>query len=106
MLEVNNTVIDSKYLGLPSFIGCSKKSVFNFVKERVWGKVQDWQNKTLLKASKTVMVKNIAQSIPTYCMSCFLLPKSLCTEMERMMNQYFLSDHILHATKGSGASFI
>lgn len=89
MLGVNNELGDSKYLGLPSLIGRAKKSVFNFIKERVWKKVQDWNHKSLSKAGKTVMIKNVAQSIPTYSMSCFLIPKSLCTEMERLMNGYW-----------------
>lgn len=46
----------------------------------------------LSKAGKTVMIKNVAQSIPSYnTMSCFLIPKSLCTEIERLMNGYWWS---------------
>jgi len=29
-----------KYLGLPSFVGRKKKASFNFIKERVWRKLQ------------------------------------------------------------------
>lgn len=76
ILEVTNSIEGGKYLGLPSLIGRSKKAVFNFVKERVWRKVQDWQHKNISKAAKTVMVKNVAQSIPAFSMSCFMLPKS------------------------------
>lgn len=35
------------------------------------------------------MVKNVAQAIPAFSMSCFLLPKSLCSDMEKMMNSYW-----------------
>ncbi|XP_074348373.1 uncharacterized protein LOC141687107 [Apium graveolens] len=89
ILGVTNTISGGKYLGLPSLIGRSKKGAFNFVKERVWRKVQDWQHKNMSKAGKTVMVKNVAQSIPAFSMSCFMLPKSLCSEMEKMMNSYW-----------------
>lgn len=89
MLGVNNDLGDSKYLGLHSLTWGAKKLVFNFIKERIWRKVQDWNHKSLFKAEKTVMIKNVAQSIPTYSMSCFLIPKSLCTEMERLMNGYW-----------------
>lgn len=41
ILGVYNEVRNNKYLGLPSLIGRSKKSVFNFVKERIWSRVQD-----------------------------------------------------------------
>lgn len=36
---VHNELKDSKYLGLPSLIGRSKKKVFSFVKKRVWKKL-------------------------------------------------------------------
>ncbi|XP_074342026.1 putative mitochondrial protein AtMg00310 [Apium graveolens] len=35
------------------------------------------------------MVKNVGQSIPTYNMSCFLMAKTLCTKIERMLNGYW-----------------
>lgn len=89
ILEVNNDLKDSKYLGLPSFVGRSKKAVFSFIKERVWRRVQDWSHKNLSKAGKTVMVKNVGQTIPSYSMSCFLLPKSMCSELERLLNGYW-----------------
>ncbi|XP_074323028.1 uncharacterized protein LOC141659976 [Apium graveolens] len=88
-LGVSNDLGNSKYLGLSSLIGRAKKSVFNFIKERIWRKVQDWSHKNLSKAGKIVMIKNVAQSIPAYSMSCFLIPKSLCTEIERLMNGYW-----------------
>lgn len=93
ILGVQNELGDSKYLGLPSLVGKSRKKVFNFVKERVWRKVQDWSHKILSKAGKTVMVKNVGQSIPSYAMSCFMLPKSLCTEIERLLNGYWWSSN-------------
>lgn len=41
IMEVSNDMHDSKYLGLPSLIGRSKKPVFNFLKDCVWRKIQD-----------------------------------------------------------------
>lgn len=63
--------------------------MFNFLKERLRKRVQYWYNKTLSKAVKTILIKNVAQSIPSYSMSGFLIPKSLCQEMERTMNNYW-----------------
>ena len=36
-----------KYLGLPSFVGKGKKTSFNYIKERVWRKIQGWEGKLL-----------------------------------------------------------
>lgn len=59
------------------------------MKERVWRKVQDRHHKNLSGAGKIIMIKNVARTIPAYSMSCFLLPKSLCSKMEKMMNSYW-----------------
>ena len=89
ILGVTNNLQDSKYLGLPSLIGRSKKRVFSFIKDKVWKRVQGWKSKHISQAGKSVLIKNGAQSIPSYCMSCFLIPKSLCLEIERIMNNYW-----------------
>ena len=59
------------YLGLPTLIGRSKYQDFSFLKERVWKKIQGWKGKLLSKAGKEVLIKAVAQSIPTYTMGVF-----------------------------------
>ena len=89
VLGVTNNLQNSHYLGIPSLVGRSKKRVFSFVKDKVWKRVQSWKAKPISQAGKVVLIKNGAQSIPSYCMSCFLLPQSLCQEIERIMNSYW-----------------
>ena len=66
-----------KYLGLPSFIGRSKKASFTQIKERIWARMQGWKEKLLSQAGKEIMIKAVIQSIPAYSMSVFRLPTSL-----------------------------
>lgn len=63
--------------------------VFNFLKDRLWSKIQEWSAKRLSKAGKAILLRTVAQAIPSYAMSCFLLPKSLCSDLEKMMNSYW-----------------
>lgn len=77
ILEVSKDIGDSKYLGLPSLIGRSKKTIFRYLKDKVYQKIQGWSSKLL------------SQTIPSYTMSCFLIPKTLCQEIERLMNAYW-----------------
>lgn len=93
LLGVYSDLSTGKYLGLPSLIGRSKKTVFNFLKDRLWRKIQGWSAKCLSKAGKTVLLRIVAQAIPSYAMTCFLLPKSLCTDLEKMMNSYWWGSH-------------
>lgn len=52
-------------------------------------RIQGWQNKPLSHAGKTILIRNVAQEIPAYTMSCFMLPKTLCQEIETMFNKFW-----------------
>ena len=58
----------------------NKREVFGAIKDRVWQKVQGWKAKTLSVGGKEVLLKASAQVVPTYAMSLFQLPFSLCKE--------------------------
>ena len=79
----------NKYLGLPSIIGRSKIEVFAEVKERIGKKLAGWKEKMLSIGGKEVLIKVVAQAVPTYTMSCFLLPKRLCEEIEGMIRRFW-----------------
>ena len=46
-----------RYLGLPVLVGRKKKASLNFIKDRVWSKLQGWKEKLLSQASKEVLLK-------------------------------------------------
>jgi hypothetical protein len=74
-------------LGLPVSIGKSRKKAFEYLKQRIWSRIQGWQERLLSKAGKEVLVKAVAQAIPTYAMSFFDLTKGLCDELISMIGQ-------------------
>ena len=78
-----------KYLGLPSMIGRDRTSVFAYIKDRVWQKINSWSSKCLSKAGKEIMIKSVLQAIPSYVMSIFLLPKSIISAIEKLMNSFW-----------------
>lgn len=88
-LGVRNEVQDSRYLGLPSLIGRLKKTVFRYLKDKIFQRIQNLSSKLLSRAGKAVMIKNVLQTIPAYTMSCFKVPKTLCQEIERLMNAFW-----------------
>ena len=79
----------SKYLGLPSFIGRSKNQVFYILKERVGQKLAGWKGKLLSMGGKEILIRAVAQAIPTYTMSCFQLPQGLCDDLESMIRNFW-----------------
>ncbi|XP_061998863.1 uncharacterized protein LOC133716149 [Rosa rugosa] len=78
-----------KYLGLSIEISYSKEEAFEFVNEKIRVQTQGWREKTLSGAGKEVLIKAMAQAIPSYVMGCFELPKHLCNTMEQLMARYW-----------------
>lgn len=89
ILGVYNDITHTKYLGLPSLVGRSKLSVFGYLKDKARKKIQSWQAKPISQAGRTVLIRNVAQAIPSYSMPSFLLPESLCQDLEQMFNNYW-----------------
>ena len=79
----------AKYLGLPSIIGRSKKQIFAKIRENVGKKLAGWKGKLLSMGGKEILIKAVAQAIPSYTMSCFLLPMSLCEDLERDLRSFW-----------------
>ncbi|XP_059458257.1 uncharacterized protein LOC132187840 [Corylus avellana] len=77
------------YLGLPALVGKTRVREFQFLKDKVKRRVSDWKTKLLSQAGKEVLLKAVVQGIPTYSMSIFLLPKELCKELNKMMQQFW-----------------
>jgi hypothetical protein len=88
LLGVTQVLGTGKYLGLPSMIGRSKKATFKFIKDKIWKKINSWSSRHLSQAGREVMIKSILQSIPTYVMSIFILPRTLTEDIEKMPNSY------------------
>lgn len=78
-----------KYLGLPPIVGRAKRKALSNIKERVWSKLQTWKEKSLSQGGKEIILKAMALAIPTYAMSCFQLPTSLCDDLERIMARFW-----------------
>ena len=76
------------YLGLPTLVGRSKYQTFSYLKDNVWKKIQGWKGQLLSTAGKVVLIKVVAQSIPTYTMGVFQLPVKLCNDLNAMCARF------------------
>ena len=70
-------------------IGRSKKQIFNEVRERVGKKMTGWKEKLLSIGGREILIKAVAQAVPTYTMGCFLLPKGLYEDIKGMMRNFW-----------------
>ncbi|XP_060965512.1 uncharacterized protein LOC133034440 [Cannabis sativa] len=79
----------SMYLGLPSTMGRNKSAVLGFLKDRVRKKLQGWDSKILSRAGKEVLIKSVAQALPSYAMNVFLLPLEISRDIESTMARFW-----------------
>lgn len=88
-LAVKEVAKFENYLGLLTMVGRAEYQTFAYLKDRVWKKMQGWKRKLLSKAGKEVLIKAVAQSIPTYTMGVFQLPTKLCDDLNAMCANFW-----------------
>ena len=66
-----------------------KEDSFDNIKQRDWKKLQGWEGKLLSQAGREILIKAVAQALPTYTMSCFKLPVTLFHDIEALIQRFF-----------------
>lgn len=81
LLSVVVVPVHEKYLDLPTYVGRNKTETYQFIKDRLYKKLQGWQGKLLSGAGKDILIRVVAQALPTHVMSCFLLTNNFCHDL-------------------------
>ncbi|XP_024010421.1 uncharacterized protein LOC112085439 [Eutrema salsugineum] len=79
------------YLGLPEQICGSKKKVFSYVHDRLSNRVNNWSARLFSKGGKEIQIKSVAQAVPTYVMSCFLLLQGVTDKLRSAIANFWWS---------------
>ena len=74
-------------LGIP--LQLAREKSFNYIKKRLWWKLQGWKAKLLSQVRREVLLKAVIQAIPTYTMGCFKLPLGLYNEIEALIKKFW-----------------
>jgi len=74
---------------MPTHFGRSKEQDFHFIMDRIWKKLKGWKEKNLSFEGRGVLIRAVARAIPTYYMSCFLLPEGLCSKIEKVVCSFW-----------------
>ncbi|CAN0925165.1 hypothetical protein LINGRAHAP2_LOCUS34604 [Linum grandiflorum] len=89
ILEIQQPLDTGRYLGVPSCVGRNKRAIFKHLKERIWNCIQTWRSQRISSTRREVLIKAVAQAIPTYFMNTFLFTDGMIKEIERLMNGYW-----------------
>ena len=87
-LKIEKKALKEKYLGLPTAMGRSTTEAFESICSRIRNLVSSWCEKKLNAASREILIKAVAQSIPTYSMSCFELSKTTCKKITSAISRF------------------
>ena len=78
-----------KYLGLPMVGGKSKVNTFKDLPEKITKPVMGWKEKFISKTGREILIKTVAQAIPTYSVGIFRIPKALCDTINSTLAKYW-----------------
>ena len=78
-----------KYLGLPMVGGKSKVNTFKEFGEKITRRVLGWKEKYISKVGIEILIKTVAQAIPTYTMRMLKILKALCDTINSTLAKYW-----------------
>ncbi|KAG8387939.1 hypothetical protein BUALT_Bualt02G0073400 [Buddleja alternifolia] len=84
--------VPSKHHGLPFCKPASKMADYSELIDRISRKLSGWKSKCLAQVSRNVLIKSVAQSIPNYFMSLYLLPVSVCDKVDQIIRNFWWGD--------------
>ena len=78
-----------KYLGLPEHFGRKKHNIFASLVDHIRQRAHSWTFRFLSGAGKMILLKSVLAAMPTYAMSCFKLPMSLCKQLQSILTRFW-----------------
>ncbi|XP_074356646.1 uncharacterized protein LOC141696400 [Apium graveolens] len=77
------------YLGLPTFMSRKKMELFMTIKDKVWHKLRGWKTTLFSAAGREVLIKVVIQTMPTYLMSYFKIPRAILDKIHGMVARFW-----------------
>jgi hypothetical protein len=69
--------------------GRMSRDKFKSTMQRLMNKCSNWADKNMSMAAMEVLIKSVAQAIPTYTMGVFKLPASTCEELTQLIRKFW-----------------
>ena len=91
-LDILTEALSDKYLGLPTMVGVDRSDCFQHLIDRICQRLKGWKEKVLLMQGKEILLKSVAQAIPSYAMSVFKLPKGICKSITDEIAGFWWAD--------------
>ncbi|XP_019099570.1 PREDICTED: uncharacterized protein LOC104783445 [Camelina sativa] len=82
---------DKSAILLGNRVPSETKTALKETMDRLNSRTNAWSAKLLSKGGKEVLLKSVAQAIPTYVMSCFLLPQNVIGKLRGAISKFWWS---------------
>ena len=89
LLNIMIEALNDKYLGLSSKVQIDKTDCFQYLIDHVMQRVNGWIKRQLSLGGKEILLKSVAQAIPSYEMSVFKIPKEVCKGISDSMSHHW-----------------
>lgn len=76
-----------KYLSLPMMVGRNRYKAFDFIRDKVWNRINNWKNIFLSQVNKEILLKSVVQAVLTYVMSMFKPFHRTCKDIGSQMSK-------------------
>ena len=77
------------YLGAPMFLSCSRVKYFKFLHDKLESHLKGWWSKYLSWDGRCTMLKSVAQALPSYFMSTFEIPSTICSKLDALNRRFW-----------------
>lgn len=77
-----------KYLGVPLLHERANRNTYNHLLERTQQRLSSWRAETLSFAGRVTLAQSVVAALPTYTMQTTLLPRHICSKLERMNRDF------------------
>ncbi|KAG6639074.1 hypothetical protein CIPAW_10G075900 [Carya illinoinensis] len=77
------------YLGIHTTFNQSKKEDYKEMLEKINKRLEGWKSKLLSQAGRSMLIRTVASTIPTYQMSTHMLPKSISESLNTSFKNFW-----------------
>ena len=88
-LQVSTDDFEEKYLGMPTPDGRMHKGKFQNLQEQLTRRIMLWGDNIPSQGGKEILIKAVAQAIPTFIMGVFKLPAAVCDDLTRLVRNFW-----------------
>ncbi|XP_026419676.1 uncharacterized protein LOC113315626 [Papaver somniferum] len=88
-IKMTEMMDSDTYSGVTLLIGRNKIKAFTSLIQSFGYRLKTWKGKTMNHSARTVMVKHVLNTLPTYQMGCFRIPKTMIDQMDTIQTHFW-----------------